>query len=146
MNITLQLLLKISFFISFCSYDATIAELLVPNQLVNTDFPDTLFTNQCRSFNPDWFKRFGWLQYDISRDTVFCFVCIKALSKGQISTGNVESTFAKTGFQNQKKAFEKDCGLLKHQQPSAHNDAVQRYVNAPVENHDVGEITSSNIM
>ena len=41
--------------------------------------------------------------------------------------------------------MEKGRGLLKHQQSSAHNDAVQRYVNAPVENHDVGEITSSNI-
>ena len=40
--------------------------------------------------------------------------------------------------------MEKDHGLLKHQQPSAHNDAVQRYVNAPVENHDVGEMISSN--
>ena len=41
--------------------------------------------------------------------------------------------------------MEKDRGLLKHQHSSAHNDAVLRYVNAPVENHDVGEITSINI-
>ena len=93
MNVTLQLLFKISFLVSFCSYVATIAELLVPNQPVNIDFPETLFTNQYRSFNTDWFKRFGWLHYDISRNAAFLFVCIKALSKGQISTGNVESAF-----------------------------------------------------
>ena len=104
-----------------------------------------MLTNQYRSFNPDWFKYFGWLHYDISRDAAFCFVCIKALSKGQISTGNVESVFVKIGFRNRKKALEKDRGLLKHQQSSAHNHVVQRYVNAPVENHDVGEMTSSNI-
>ena len=98
MSVTLQRLFKISFFIYSCSYDATIAELLVPNQPVNTDFPETLFTNQYRS------KRLTW-----------------------------------------KKALEKDRGLLKHQQSSPHNDAVQRYVNGPVENHDIGEITSSNI-
>ena len=98
MNVTLQHLFKISFFIYFCSYYATIAELLVPNQPLNTDFPETLFTNQYRSFNPDWFKRFGWPHYDISRDAAFCFVCIKPLSKGQISAGNVESAFVKTGF------------------------------------------------
>ena len=138
--------LKLVFLISFCSYDTAIAELLVPNQTVNTHFPEKLFTNQYRSFNPDWFKRFGWLHYDISKDAAFCFVCIKALSKGQISTGNVESAFVKTGFRNWKEALEKDRGLLKHQQSSAHNHAVQRYVNAPVENHDVGEMTSSNIM
>ena len=51
----------------------------------------------------------------------------------------------KTWFRNLKKALEKDHGLLKHQQPSAHNDAVQHYVNAPAENHDVGEMISSNI-
>ena len=58
MNVTLQSLFKIIILIYFCSYDATIAELLVPNQLVNTDFPETLFTNQYCSFNPDWFKSF----------------------------------------------------------------------------------------
>ena len=104
-----------------------------------------MFTNQYRSFNPDWFKRYGWLHYDINRDAAFCFVCIKALSKGQISTGNVESAFVKTGFRNWKKALEKDRGLLKHQQSSAHNDAIQRYINGSVENHDFGEMTSSNI-
>lgn len=42
----------------------------------------------------------------------------------------------KNGFLNWKKAFEKDRGLLKHLQSSAHNDAVQRYVvNASAENH-----------
>ena len=145
MNVTLQRLFKISFFIYFCNYDATIADLLVPNQPINTDFPETLFTNRFRSFNSDWFKRFGWLHYGIIRDAAFCFFCTKSLSKGQISTGNIESAFVKTGFWNWKKALEKDRGLLKHQQSSAHNDAVQRYVNAPVENHDVGEMTSSNI-
>ena len=105
-----------------------------------------MFTNQYCSFNHDWFKHFGWLHYDISRDTVFFFVYIKALSKGQISTGNIESAFVKTGFQNWKRALEKDHGLLKHQQPSAHNDAVQHHVNGPVENHDNGKMASSNIM
>ena len=40
--------------------------------------------------------------------------------------------------------MEKDRGFLKHEQSSAHNNAVQRYVNAPVENH-VSEIISSNL-
>ena len=52
----------------------------------------------------------------------------KALSKRQISIGKIESAFVKNGFLNWKKAFEKDRGLLKHLQSSAHNDAVQRYV------------------
>ena len=127
---------NISFFIYFCSYDATIAELLVPNKPVNTDY---------LQINPDWFKRFGWLYYGISRDTVFCFVCIKALSKGPIFTGKVESAFVETAFRNWEKALEKNRGLLKHQQFSANNNAVQRYVNAPVENHDVDEMASNNI-
>ena len=120
-----------------------VAELLAPNQPVNTNFPET-FANQYRSFNPDWFKRFGWIYYDINKDAALYLACIKTLSKGQIFTGNVESVFVKTRFQNWKKVLEKDRGLLKHQQSSAHNVA-QRYVNAPVENHDVGEMTSSNI-
>ena len=83
--------------------------------------------------------------YNISRDAAFCFVCIKAILKGQISTGNVKFAFVKTGFQNLKKALEKDRSLLKHQHSSAYNDAVQRYAKAPVKNHDVGEMTSGNI-
>ena len=39
---------KLIVFISFCGYDATISEL-APNQPVNTDFSEMLFTNDIAS-------------------------------------------------------------------------------------------------
>ena len=133
---------KLIVFISFCSYDITTPLSLAPNQPVNNDFSEMLFTNRYCFFNLECFR---WLHYDVSRNAALCFVCIKALFKSQISTGNVESVFEKTRFRNRKKALENDHGLLKHQQSSALNDAVQSYVHAPVEIHDVWEMISSNI-
>lgn len=73
--------LKLYCSISFCSCDATIAELVVINQPVKIYFPETRFTGQYRSFVSEWCKGFGWIPCRVSEDASVCFVCIKALSE-----------------------------------------------------------------
>ena len=50
----------------------------------------------------------------------------------------------KTEFRNWRETLEKGRDLSKHEKYYTHNDAMQRYENAPAENHDVDEVTSSN--
>ena len=45
-----------------------------PNRLT-TKFPSTIMGNKKRSFNPDWFRTYSWLEYSAERDAAFCFPC-----------------------------------------------------------------------
>ena len=113
-----------------------------PNQST-ISFPKTKFSDCNRSFQKDWYHRFSWIHYDIEKDAAFCFSCIKALSMGAISSGNVEPAFVKTGYRNWKRACEVDRGFMKHCASEAHREAVERVVKAPVENRNAGEMLSS---
>ena len=77
---------------------------------------------------------------------MLCFAsnCIKALKTDAIYSGNVESAFIKTGFRNLKKACEKGRGLLKHKGAETHKGAVQRFIQAYINNNSVGDLLSAN--
>ncbi|KAI6651441.1 hypothetical protein LOD99_5248 [Oopsacas minuta] len=34
-------------------------------------FPTTKFGEKLRSFNPDWYKTYSWLEYSVNRDTAY---------------------------------------------------------------------------
>lgn len=68
-----------------------------------------------RSFQPDWVKKFKWLEYSKSRDAVFCYPC------RQFShSGTKENAFITTGFRNWKQALTKDKGFQKHALSQSH--------------------------
>ena len=46
-----------------------------PCQPVGITFPVTYFFGKARSFNPDWFKLYPWLEYSVSKDAAFCYAC-----------------------------------------------------------------------
>ena len=48
-----------------------------------------------RSFNPDWFKNYDWLEYSVERDAAFCFPC-RHFSTG---SGRAEDTFTREGLE-----------------------------------------------
>ena len=125
-------------------YDKEVAELDEPYQPCNIQFPKTKINDQNRAFDVKWFERFQWIHYDVQKDAAFCFYCIKVLKAGAISSGNVESAFVKAGFRNWKKACQKGRGLLKHQGAETHKEAVQRFIQATINNHNVGDLLSTN--
>ena len=107
------------------SYDHNIANLQAPAQPQNIEFPQRLFSGKLRSFNKHRFSRFNWIHYDCSKDVAFCFVCIRALSVGAISSNNVEQTFVKTGFRNWKKALDKEKGFLLNETSASYGEAIE---------------------
>uniref|UniRef100_A0A1X7V3Y4 TTF-type domain-containing protein n=1 Tax=Amphimedon queenslandica TaxID=400682 RepID=A0A1X7V3Y4_AMPQE len=46
-----------------------------PCQPVKIKFPVTYFSGKARSFYPDWFKLYPWLEYSVSKDAAFCYAC-----------------------------------------------------------------------
>ena len=39
------------------------------------DFPSKTFGDKKRKFNPEYYKKFYWLEYDISTNSLFCGIC-----------------------------------------------------------------------
>jgi len=65
-----------------------------------------------RCFRPEWYQEFPWLEYSHSRQAAFCFYC-RHFAKHNASTtsgGTVDIAFIKKGFDNWKKALEKQRG------------------------------------
>jgi len=120
---------------------------LKPNQPRDIEFPKRTFGKDVkqRSFQPDWFNSFKWLHYDQTKDTAFCFTCIRALKKNMISSEKSETAFTETGYRNWKKALETNRGFSKHQCSTSHKEATERLITAPKTCKDIGELFDENV-
>ena len=86
-------------------------------------FPSTLVGTKKRSFNPDWFKTYSWLEYSVERDAAFCFPC----RHFSIRSGRAEDTFTKEGFRDWKHATGKEGILRGHASCLTHIQAVSSW-------------------
>ncbi|KAL2102076.1 hypothetical protein ACEWY4_003837 [Coilia grayii] len=83
-------------------------------------FPKTEQGNRKRGFNVAWYKDFPWLEYSISKDSVFCYPC------RHFSLPNAPNTVFKseTGFCNWKKALCRHGGFKDHCKSDHHRSAM----------------------
>ena len=66
-----------------------------PCQPLSHEFPRTMIGTTLRSFQIDWFNKWEWLEYSVSKDAAFCFWCyLFRCSTGKRSGDEV---FVKTG-------------------------------------------------
>ncbi|XP_071704545.1 uncharacterized protein [Rutidosis leptorrhynchoides] len=78
---------------------------------------------QDRRFQFAWFKIFpNWLEYSITKDCAYCFLCFLFSDKHDIRHGY--DAFTVTGFDNWNKVNGKNCSFLKHFGSSQHRKAV----------------------
>ena len=52
---------------------------MVLKQPVLPEYPGTKFSSESftRRFQPDWYKKYPWLSYDVEKDVCVCFACIE---------------------------------------------------------------------
>lgn len=62
-------------------------------------FPVTMFSGKARSFNPEWYKKYSWLEYSVAKDAAFCFPC-RFFFSPSTTTNRPEKTFTEVGFRN----------------------------------------------
>lgn len=75
-------------------------------------------SNRGRSVQHSWFQSFEWLHYDLEKDSLFCFTCIKCLTmldKSMLQEG--ELAFLKVGFRNWRNATTR---LAQHEKSALH--------------------------
>ena len=93
----------------------------------NFVFPKTKFGSRYRSCQYKWFNDYTWLHYDLEKDHVFCFYCMKHESK-LTAEKNKDPAYITNGFKNWKKAPE--C-FKDHQNSKCHRGATTFEVIVP---------------
>lgn len=96
-----------------------------PNQPQVNVFPATNFGKKARRFNPAWYKKYSWLEYNVEKDAAFCFACRVFPSKSK----HTEFTFTSTGFRDWKNATDKAKGLVKHASSYSHQCSMENWSN-----------------
>ncbi|KAK9757909.1 hypothetical protein RND81_01G194300, partial [Saponaria officinalis] len=76
-----------------------------PCQPFSHNFPKTIIAKRPRCFQVEWFNKWDWLEYSVSKDAAFCFWCY--LFRGDVVKRSGDDVFVKSGFHNWKKACEK---------------------------------------
>ncbi|TKS92313.1 Zinc finger MYM-type protein 1 [Collichthys lucidus] len=96
-----------------------------PVQPILKMFPKTEQGNRKRGFNVAWYKEslyedFKWLEYSISKDSVFCYAC------RHFSLPNAPNSVFKSesGFSNWKKALCRQGGFKDHSKSEHHRSAM----------------------
>ena len=113
--------------------DVSFEKPIIPDKRFKPDkrysFPFTLFGERLRSCQAGWFDEYQWLHYDISKDKVFCLICMKQDQLGNLKNAkNKEGAFIKDGFNNWKNATVKLAG---HQSSKCHELALTYHVTIP---------------
>uniref|UniRef100_A0A8C5ME33 TTF-type domain-containing protein n=1 Tax=Leptobrachium leishanense TaxID=445787 RepID=A0A8C5ME33_9ANUR len=76
-----------------------------------------------RSFRPQWFKSFNWLEYSISQDAAYCFSC-RFFSVSKYIHGEMKKVpFVNVGFSNWKNAMENEKGIPQHEKSTSHKES-----------------------
>lgn len=90
----------------------------------NLNFPGRRFGSESfeRSFQRRWFEKWRWLHYVSETDSVLCFTCNQAAAKGLLLHSHSDSSFARGGFCNWKKAREK---FAQHELSDLHSDSLR---------------------
>ena len=82
-----------------------------------------------RSFQDNWYDSFSWLDYDESKDAVYCYICRLADSQKKLcNTPLKEPAFINSGFSNWKDATAR---FINHEKSMCHKIAVDIIVKAP---------------
>ena len=94
-----------------------------PCQPVDIQFPITYFSGKARSFNPEWFQQYSWLEYSVKKDAAYCYPC-RLLNTPSTCTSRPEKAFSTTGFRDWKHATGSKGMLLGHNNCISHKQAV----------------------
>ena len=97
--------------------------VLEPNQQRNIVFPSSKFGVQSRCFQVSWFDKL--LDYNKSKDSVFCYPCQMAVKLKFTLSGKAENAFSDVGFRNWKDAVR---WLKKHESSHSHRDATSKWL------------------
>lgn len=93
-----------------------------------------------RSFQSEWFRKWGWIHYDEENDSAFCYICSTAYKDKKLSSQAIDQSFICRGYTNWKDGCRKRGGFHAHELSDSHKEALERSIKPSL---DVGEELSS---
>jgi hypothetical protein len=70
-----------------------------PCQPINIQYPVSYFSGKGRSFQSDWFEENDWLEYSISKDAAFCYLC-RMFPSAIVCSSRPNPVFTRVGFRD----------------------------------------------
>ncbi|KAK9664960.1 hypothetical protein RND81_14G080300 [Saponaria officinalis] len=98
-----------------------------PCRLRSHSFPPIdigMLTPCARKFKSEWYANYHWLEYSVSKDAAFCFVCYLFRDKTNHIGGD---TFVSGGFRGWNRAHERFGRHVGTSLDSAHKQAQEKY-------------------
>lgn len=86
-------------------------------------FPITNFSGKGRSFNPEWYKQYSWLEYSVIKDAAFCFPCRLFVSPS-VGYNRPERSFTEVAFRDWKHATGAKGVLARHANCITHKQST----------------------
>ncbi len=94
-----------------------------PVQPINISYLVTTIAGKKRSFNPEWYKKYTWLECSVERNAVYCCAC-RFYGSGAVCRSRPELKFTTTGFSNWKHATGTTGALAKHSNSVSHKESI----------------------
>ena len=94
-----------------------------PVQPVHCTFPVTYVSGKARSFNPEWFRQYEWLEHSVHKDAAFCYLC-RLFGSPSVCTSRPERAFTQVGFRDWKHATGAKGALMVHHNCLSHKESV----------------------
>ena len=90
-------------------------------------FPKTVLSKTSRRCHAEWFRTWTWLHCVKESDSVYCYLCLFADSRGLLNkTCKRDATFVTTVFTNWKHACEK---FTSHEKSETHKICAEKVIN-----------------
>ena len=93
------------------------------SQPIRRRYPARMYGNKSRSFNPEWYQQYSWLEYSLERDCVYCYPCRHFRS----GVGHADQAFTVTGFHDWKHATGIRGAFSKHNRSVTHKHAMANW-------------------
>ena len=94
------------------------------SQPVDIQFHVTHFSGKARSFNPEWFRQYPWLEYSISKDAAYCYACRFFSLSTAAGTSRPEKVFTIARFRDWKHATGVKGILTTHNNSLSHKSSI----------------------
>jgi len=102
-------------------------------------FPRRQYGQRSRPFQEEWYDKYDWLEYSVSKDASYCFYCFLFKQPGK---GDKYEAFTKVGYSNWKDAVEKfksHVGSVN----SVHNNARLHFDDFNNQRQSIGTVMSN---
>lgn len=110
-----------------------------PMQKTLTQYPQEQFGVKKRSFRPQWYEKYTWLEYSRKNDAAYCFACRHFRPKQ--STRTKQDALWHNGFRNWKRGLD---SFKEHETSAVHKESMVAFQDSKVHGDIVQQLQTGS--